>query len=98
MCVCVCVRARARGTGVVKDQLPTKTDRVVFIPLSALQLRVYQRVIASRDAQLVIRAKEPCDCGSARPYNDALRQPIRNLYKHLRAVRPSGHTMTRFDS
>jgi hypothetical protein len=36
---------------------------VVFCNLSPLQLRVYERLIASEDFQVLVRHKEECDCG-----------------------------------
>jgi len=35
----------------------------VFCNLSPLQLRVYERLIASEDFQVLVRHKEECDCG-----------------------------------
>lgn len=48
----------------VAEQLPTKTDNIVFCELRPAQKRAYGRVIASPDVQLLKRAPEDCDCGS----------------------------------
>ena len=47
----------------IKDQLPEKTDMVVFCPLTKIQVDVYKRFLALPDMQLMIRKDEPCDCG-----------------------------------
>eukprot|EP00873_Tetraselmis_striata_P001539 jgi/Tetstr1/421803/TSEL_012706.t1 len=48
----------------IRDQLPQKTDNIVLCRLSPMQLRAYQRLLASPDFQLLIRMYDDCDCGS----------------------------------
>ena len=47
----------------LKDLLMEKHEYVVFCPMSLLQRRCYERVLASPDYQLLLRKDEPCDCG-----------------------------------
>ena len=51
----------------VAEQLPRKVDAIVFCELRPAQKRAYARLVASPDLQLLARASEECDCGSALP-------------------------------
>lgn len=48
----------------IKDQLPKKSDRVVFCPLTPTQERAYENFLQSEMVQLVKNANEICECGS----------------------------------
>ncbi|KAI1765125.1 P-loop containing nucleoside triphosphate hydrolase protein [Hypoxylon sp. FL1150] len=50
----------------IADQLPKKTDRVVFCPLSDLQREAYENILASDLVDFVRNAHEPCPCGSSK--------------------------------
>ncbi|KAG8991647.1 hypothetical protein FRB94_000918 [Tulasnella sp. JGI-2019a] len=52
-----------RTKDLIKDQLPTKIDKVVFCPLTKTQITVYQRFLDTEDAQLMITKDDKCDCG-----------------------------------
>jgi SNF2 family DNA or RNA helicase len=45
-------------------QLPKKTDKVAFCPLSDAQIGVYKRFLGTPNIQNMLRRDEPCDCGS----------------------------------
>jgi SNF2 family DNA or RNA helicase len=47
---------------ILGDQLPKKTDQIVFCKMSKLQTKAYMRVLASEEFQAISRAKENCDC------------------------------------
>ncbi|KPV71875.1 uncharacterized protein RHOBADRAFT_56261 [Rhodotorula graminis WP1] len=47
----------------VQLQLPPKTDNVVLCPLTALQQRVYRRLLQLEDVQIMLTADDPCPCG-----------------------------------
>ncbi|KAF9238323.1 P-loop containing nucleoside triphosphate hydrolase protein [Melanogaster broomeanus] len=47
-----------------KALLPTKTDEVVFCPLTSKQNAVYKRILAMEEIQNVVRKDESCECGS----------------------------------
>lgn len=53
-----------RTKALIKDQLPKKSDRVVFCPLTQTQADAYQNFLDSDIGQLVKNSTEFCDCGS----------------------------------
>ncbi|KZT24961.1 hypothetical protein NEOLEDRAFT_1178730 [Neolentinus lepideus HHB14362 ss-1] len=53
-----------RTKDLIKQQLPQKTDEVVFCPLTMKQIEVYRRLISSDDVKNMICRDERCDCGS----------------------------------
>lgn len=53
-----------RNKSLIRDQLPTKRDHVVFFNLAPLQMAVYRRILELPDAKLVLAAKKTCPCGS----------------------------------
>ncbi|KIJ61227.1 hypothetical protein HYDPIDRAFT_97032 [Hydnomerulius pinastri MD-312] len=55
---------KRRTKDIIKHQLPTKTDQVVFCPLTSKQITVYKRVLAMDSVQNLIRKDEICACGS----------------------------------
>ena len=52
-----------RMKSLIAHQLPKKTDRVVFCPLSDIQKEAYERFLTSDIVELVRRSGEDCDCG-----------------------------------
>ncbi|KAK7055149.1 DNA excision repair protein ERCC-6-like 2 [Favolaschia claudopus] len=55
-----------RTKQIIADQLPKKTDQVVFCPLTPAQLRVYKQVITMEELQNMLHRNDPCACGSGR--------------------------------
>jgi SNF2 family DNA or RNA helicase len=53
-----------RMKSLIADQLPKKSDRVVFCQLTETQAEAYQNLVDSDMFEYVRRAAEPCDCGS----------------------------------
>ncbi|KAI0879147.1 P-loop containing nucleoside triphosphate hydrolase protein [Hypoxylon argillaceum] len=53
-----------RLKSLIADQLPKKSDKVVFCPLSDLQRQAYENVLASPVAQFVLTSFDQCPCGS----------------------------------
>ncbi|KIK56159.1 hypothetical protein GYMLUDRAFT_47369 [Collybiopsis luxurians FD-317 M1] len=53
-----------RTKDLIKDQLPTKSERVVFCPLAPTQLAAYKRILECDEVQHLINRNNPCDCGS----------------------------------
>jgi DNA excision repair protein ERCC-6-like 2 len=53
-----------RTKDLIRDQLPKKTDRVVFCPLTATQADAYQRFLDSEIVQKIKNSSLPCHCGS----------------------------------
>lgn len=52
-----------RMKSLIAHQLPKKTDKVVFCPLTETQKDAYERFLDSEVIQTVKNASEPCDCG-----------------------------------
>lgn len=63
---------------VLLDQLPKKTEKVVFCELSKMQRDVYKHVVELPDFDLVKKANAPCDCGVNQ-----------NFFKSFRALKRS---------
>ena len=55
-----------RTKALIKDQLPKKSDRAVFCPLTPTQAEAYQNFLDSDIGQLVKNATEKCDCESGK--------------------------------
>ncbi|KAK1255302.1 hypothetical protein MKX08_009297 [Trichoderma sp. CBMAI-0020] len=51
-----------RMKSLIADQLPKKTDRVVFCPLTDLQLEAYENFLDSAEVAIIRTASEDCDC------------------------------------
>ncbi|KAF2013922.1 hypothetical protein BU24DRAFT_424940 [Aaosphaeria arxii CBS 175.79] len=50
----------------IADQLPKKSDRVVFCQLTDTQANAYRTFIESERVDAIRRAKEPCECESGK--------------------------------
>lgn len=50
----------------IADQLPKKSDRVVFCQLTETQADAYRAFIESEKCEFIRMAKQECDCGSGR--------------------------------
>jgi SNF2 family DNA or RNA helicase len=50
----------------IKDQLPKKSDRVVFCPLTPTQASAYENYLDGEIVQLIKNSGDPCDCGSGK--------------------------------
>ncbi|KAG8627363.1 hypothetical protein KVT40_004846 [Elsinoe batatas] len=48
----------------IAEQLPKKTDKVVFCPLTEAQAGAYQELVDSEVIETIRRASEMCDCAS----------------------------------
>jgi len=50
----------------IADQLPKKSDRVVFCPLTDVQADAYENYVGSDVVQCISRSTELCDCNSGK--------------------------------
>ncbi|KAJ2900998.1 DNA excision repair protein [Zalerion maritima] len=48
----------------IADQLPKKSDRVVFCPLTDAQRDAYENFLDGENCTIIRGASDPCDCGS----------------------------------
>lgn len=55
-----------RMKNIIADQLPKKSDRVVFCPLTPTQTDAYENFIDSDVIQYIKTSAEPCTCGSGK--------------------------------
>ncbi|KAK5800168.1 hypothetical protein VI817_002380 [Penicillium citrinum] len=55
-----------RMKSLIADQLPRKSDRVVFCPLTATQAEAYENFLDSSIVKHIMTSTERCDCGSGR--------------------------------
>lgn len=50
----------------IAHQLPKKTDRVIFCPLTDLQKDAYERLLQTEEIDAILSSIELCECGSGR--------------------------------
>lgn len=55
-----------RMKSLIAHQLPKKSDKVVFCPLTDLQTEAYENWLEGEAVQLILSASEDCPCGSGR--------------------------------
>jgi SNF2 family DNA or RNA helicase len=55
-----------RMKSLIAHQLPKKTDKVVFCPLTSLQTVAYERFLESDIVEIVKQSSQPCDCKSGK--------------------------------
>lgn len=67
-----------RMKSLIREQLPKKTDRVVFCPLTPAQADAYQNFINSDYVQTIKDSSEMCDCGSGKKSGWCCRKFLEN--------------------
>ncbi|KAF8154005.1 P-loop containing nucleoside triphosphate hydrolase protein [Crassisporium funariophilum] len=55
-----------RTKDIIRDQLPQKTDQVVFCPLTERQIAAYKHLLNMEPLQNLIHRDDPCTCGSSK--------------------------------
>ena len=55
-----------RMKSLIAEQLPKKSDQVVFCPLTEIQARAYDNFCDSELVRTIVDASEPCNCGSGK--------------------------------
>ncbi|KAF2090191.1 hypothetical protein K490DRAFT_35959 [Saccharata proteae CBS 121410] len=55
-----------RMKSLIKDQLPKKSDRVVFCPLTETQTIAYENYVSGDIIDFIRTSSDPCDCGSGK--------------------------------
>lgn len=55
-----------RMKSLIAHQLPKKSDRVVFCPLTMLQKTAYVNLLHTKEVSIVLASTESCRCGSGR--------------------------------
>ncbi|KAF5329238.1 hypothetical protein D9619_009039 [Psilocybe cf. subviscida] len=59
-----------RTKEIIRDQLPRKTDQVVFCPLTSRQIQAYKNILNIPDLKNMLRSNDPCECGSRKKTKD----------------------------
>ncbi|KAJ7079572.1 RAD26-like SNF2 family DNA-dependent ATPase [Mycena belliarum] len=53
-----------RTKSIIAHQLPSKTDEVVFCPLTSVQIDVYKKILDMDEIKYALNRDELCECGS----------------------------------
>jgi len=78
----------------IAHQLPKKSDKVVFCPLTDIQREAYENFIEGDAVQFIMTASDPCTCGSKRKRGWCCFQKLPNTDKTwVSAVFPSMITL-----
>ncbi|KAF2454675.1 P-loop containing nucleoside triphosphate hydrolase protein [Lineolata rhizophorae] len=77
----------------IADQLPKKSDRVVFCPLTGTQAAAYDNLISSPDIEYIRTSAEICPCGSNKKRGWCHYKEIPERGKWQNAVFPSIATL-----
>ncbi|KAM5538879.1 hypothetical protein V8D89_007601 [Ganoderma adspersum] len=56
-----------RTKQIIQDQLPRKTDQVVFCPLTPMQIEIYRRILNLDAIKSLVYKDLLCTCGSRKP-------------------------------
>ncbi|PNS20822.1 DNA repair protein rhp26 [Sphaceloma murrayae] len=69
----------------IADQLPKKTDKVVFCPLTSAQTAAYELLVDSETISTIRRSSEDCDCDSGKKRGWCCYQlaPNESKWQHL---------------
>ena len=97
-----------RMKSLIADQLPKKSDQVVFCPLTEIQAEAYNNFCDSELVQTIHDASEPCTCGSGKKQGWCCYAEVdgkkwqnfvfpclvtlRNLANHVALLLPSGES------
>ncbi|KAI0085593.1 P-loop containing nucleoside triphosphate hydrolase protein [Irpex rosettiformis] len=73
-----------RTKELIKDQLPQKTDEVVFCPLAFTQIEAYKRVLQTKAVRNLLRKDCSCECGSKKPRKSCCHKSDQgDLFKYM---------------
>jgi DNA excision repair protein ERCC-6-like 2 len=87
----------------IAHQLPKKSDRVVFCPLTDTQAEAYRNITASKQVETLRTAFDPCDCGSGNTNTNCCNPSdwqanffpviiaLTKMANHLALIMPSGN-------
>lgn len=87
-----------RTKALIKDQLPKKTDRVVFCPLTATQAEAYQNFLESDIVEHIKNSGELCDCGSGKKAGWCCHMTLADGSKWQSWVFPSIHVLQKISN
>ena len=84
-----------RMKSLIADQLPKKSDRVVFCPLTESQAEAYERYLESDTIRFIKESTEPCSCDMGKKAGWCCQQFLPNGSKWQSHVFPSIYHLQR---
>ncbi|KAF2765614.1 hypothetical protein EJ03DRAFT_330780 [Teratosphaeria nubilosa] len=82
-----------RTKALLKDQLPKKTDRVAFCPMTEVQTEAYNNFCDAEITHAIRDSSEPCWCGSGKKQGWCCRAEIEGFGKWQHFVFPALFTL-----
>ncbi|KAL2196196.1 P-loop containing nucleoside triphosphate hydrolase protein [Corynascus similis CBS 632.67] len=82
----------------IAHQLPKKSDKVVFCPLTDIQREAYQNFLDGSQITFINSASEPCDCGSERKRGWCCYSTLPDGRKWMSVVFPSIMTLQKISN
>ena len=67
---------RRTKNSVIADQLPKKTDQIMFCGLSSFQREVFKYLLSHPDVQRILASFDPCGCGKRKPAHRCCRKEM----------------------
>ncbi|KAF2858982.1 hypothetical protein K470DRAFT_259268 [Piedraia hortae CBS 480.64] len=77
-----------RTKALISDQLPKKSDRIVFCPLSEIQTEAYNNFCDSEIVHAIRHSSQPCSCGSGKKEGWCCNAELENYGKWQHYVFP----------
>ncbi|ETN37616.1 uncharacterized protein HMPREF1541_07238 [Cyphellophora europaea CBS 101466] len=87
-----------RTKDIIRHQLPKKTDRVVFCPLTETQADAYQNFLESDIVQYIKNSATLCACGSGRNQGWCCKSHLDDGTKWQQWVFPAIHTLCKLSN
>ena len=82
----------------IADQLPKKTDRVVFCPLTETQAVAYENYVSSELVEHMRRVASRCDCGSGKTFGSCCGKDTEEFGDYARHVFPTMVTLQKLSN
>ena len=82
----------------IADQLPKKSDRVVFCPLTETQAEAYENCIDDETIRFIKESADPCRCGSGKKKGWCCQQNLTSGSKWQSLVFPSIYHLQRLSN
>lgn len=84
---------KRRTKALIAHQLPKKSDKVIFCPLTEIQAAAYNNFCDSELLQIIRNSGEPCPCGSGKKQGWCCHAEVDDLGKWQNHVFPCLHTL-----
>ncbi|KAI5367128.1 putative helicase, P-loop containing nucleoside triphosphate hydrolase, SNF2-like domain superfamily [Septoria linicola] len=89
---------KRRTKALIAHQLPKKSDRVVFCPLTETQVAAYQNFTDSELVHAIRDSAEPCFCGSGKKQGSCCREQIEGFGEWRNHVFPALVTLQKLSN